>query len=92
MINRKKSSFFNRPRLLIVSGFTFALTLLLSSQAFASSNVSDISISIESLDKVNTYLAQHRGPPEGRGFRHGHQGGSCPDMDFEKGCKGKSVV
>lgn len=89
MVSRKKSPFFNRPRLLIVSGFTFALTLFLSPQTFASSGSSNISISIDSLDNVGFLLAQHRGPPEGKGFRHGHQGDHCPDMDFEKGCAGR---
>lgn len=38
--------------------------------------------------RINFTLAQHRGPPEGRGFRHGHRGGHCPEMDFERGCRG----
>jgi mono/diheme cytochrome c family protein len=33
-------------------------------------------------------LVQHRGPPEGRGPRHGGRGKHCPEMDFEKGCTG----
>jgi mono/diheme cytochrome c family protein len=88
MENRIKSSLLNLPRILMVSGFTFALTVFLSPQVFASSELSDISISIESLDKARLYLAQHRGPPEGRGPRHGGRGEHCPEMDFEKGCTG----
>jgi mono/diheme cytochrome c family protein len=36
----------------------------------------------------NLILAQHMGPPEGRGPRHGGRGEHCPEMDFEKGCTG----
>lgn len=86
MINRKKSSLFNRPRFLTVSGLTVALALLIPSQAIASSSLSDISISIELLNKENIFLAQHEGPPEGRGPRHGGRGKHCSEMGHEKNC------
>jgi mono/diheme cytochrome c family protein len=89
MVNQNKSPFFNLPRLLIVSGFTFALTLFLSPPVYSSTDISEISISIESLDKVGFFLAQHRGPPEGRGPGHHGVGNRCPDMDFEQGCTGR---
>lgn len=89
MVDRIKSPFFNRSRLLIVSGVTFALTLLLSPQVFASTDMPDISISITSLNQAGLFLAQHMGPPEGRGPRHGGRENHCPDMDFERGCTGR---
>jgi mono/diheme cytochrome c family protein len=87
-MNRKKSSLFYRPRFWIVSGFTCALALFVPIKALASADLSDISISIELLTKENIFLAQHRGPPEGRGPGHGGRGKHCPEMDFEKGCTG----
>jgi mono/diheme cytochrome c family protein len=89
MLNQKKSAFLNRSRLRIVSGFTFALALFLSPQVFASTDTSDVYISIESLDNVGILVAQHMGPPEGKGPGHGGLGQHCPDMDFEKGCTGR---
>ena len=87
-MNLKKSSLFNRQRFFVVLGFTCSLALLTPIKTFASVDSSDISISIESLDKARLYFAQHRGPPEGRGPRHGGRGEHCPEMDFEKGCTG----
>lgn len=87
-MNLKKSSLFKRQRFFVVFGFTCALALLIPLKTLASADSSDISISIESLDKARLYLAQHRGPPEGRGPRHGGRGEHCPEMDFEKGCTG----
>ena len=89
MVNRNKSPFSNRSRLLIVSGFTFALALLLSPQVFASTDNPGISISITTLDQEGLFLAQSMGPPEGRGPRHGGRGIHCPDRDFEQGCTGR---
>jgi len=89
MLNQKKSPFFNRSRLRIVSGFTFALAILLSPQVFASTDTSDVNISLESLDNVGILVAQHMGPPEGRGPGHGGQGKHCSGMDSEKGCSGR---
>jgi mono/diheme cytochrome c family protein len=87
-MNRKKSSLFYRPRFWIVSGFISALALFVPLKASASADLSDISISIELLTKENIFLAQHGGPPEGRGPRHGGRVEHCPEMDFEKGCTG----
>ncbi len=88
MINRKKNPLFNRPRFLSASGLIFALALLIPSPAFTSADMSGISISIELLNKENIFLAQHGGPPEGRGPRHGGRGKHCSEMGHEKDCSG----
>lgn len=88
-MNRIKNTLlFNRPGFLFVLGFAYALSLFVPHKALASADLPDISISIELLTKENIILAQHGGPPEGRGPRHGGRGKHCPEMDFEKGCTG----
>jgi mono/diheme cytochrome c family protein len=86
MINQKKSSLFNRPKFWIASGFIFALASFAPLKSSASVDQSDISISIELLTKENIFLAQHGGPPEGRG--HGGRGRHCSEMGHEKNCPG----
>ena len=88
MMNRKKSFLFNRPRFIYASGLAFALALFIPSLAIASSNSSDISITIELLNKKSVFLTQHGGPPEGRGPRHGGRGRHCLEMGHEKNCPG----
>ena len=87
-MNRKKSFLFNRTRFLIGTGLAIALALFIPSQAFALAEMSDISISIELLNKESVLLAQHGGPPEGRGPRHGGRGRHCSEMGHEKNCPG----
>jgi cytochrome c553 len=86
MIDRKKSSLFNRLSFFITAGLTFAFLALTPLKAFSSVDTSDISISIELLTKESIFLAQHGGPPKGMG--HGGRGRHCSEMGHEKNCPG----
>jgi mono/diheme cytochrome c family protein len=73
---------------LTAQGFGFALAGLGSSQAFASSGALGFDIYRASQAIESFSLAQHGGPPEGRGPMHGGRGKHCPEMSSEEGCQG----
>jgi len=71
---------------LVTSGFVFILTGFSSYPAFAFSDLLDPDNNRELPAKESFLLAQHGGPPEGRGPRHGGRGQHCSEMGSDEGC------
>lgn len=76
-------------RFLVAQGFILALMGFTSSSVFASPDVSGHDIYSKSERNESFLLAQHGGPPEGRGPRHGGRGRHCPEMGPDEGCPGR---
>jgi mono/diheme cytochrome c family protein len=71
---------------LVAQGLVVALAGFGSSSAFASSDLLEHDIYRETLSEGSFFLAQHGGPPEGRGPRHGGRGRHCPEMGHDEDC------
>lgn len=76
-----------RPQIGVVLGFLFLSTGFFSSSAWSSSETLNLKHQEVLTQNADIHLAQHGGPPEGRGPRHGGRGKHCPEMGHQRDCR-----
>ena len=88
MDNRVGAPLLTQLLFLVVAGFIFVFIGFGSPPAFGFSGLVGDS-SPESQARDHFFLAQHGGPPDCRGPRHGGRGQHCPEMGHDGGCSGE---